>query len=56
MVNKVTEDSCMQREGKGGRERERKGGGEEHRNCSISCSISSATFYTISLGVNNACA
>lgn len=60
MVNKVTEDSCLQREGgrEGGREGERekeKGRGEAHRNCSISRSISSLTFYTISLGVNKAC-
>lgn len=56
MVNKVTEDSCQQREGARKRKAERKGGGEEHGNCSISRSISSATFYTISLGVNKACA
>lgn len=44
MVNKVTEDSCLQRErGRG-----------KHRTCSISRSISSVTFYTISLGVNKA--
>lgn len=53
LIKSLKTAACKEREGE--KERDRKGAGEAHRNCSISRSISSLTFYTISLGVNKAC-
>lgn len=52
LIKSLKTAACKER--KAERERE-KGRGEAYRNCSISRSISSLTFYTIYLGVNKAC-